>query len=203
MDEEQNTQVVDSADTTTEESNNSEDSYEQTNSNGEGESEASHESGEQRSTETPEQRNARIKRQVERAAKKEGVSVEEYLGLSRQEGGQKSDTPKEDQYLKLELKTEGIKDAKEQQVVLDYIRESKLVGKDVDVEQALKSTVVREELEGLRKRKSTPAPSSRTNGGASNSMAYYVSQIKRGNMSLKDVPDASMRKQIRSTRGLF
>ena len=201
-------QVVDSADTTTSELQNSEDSYEQTNSDGESESEASSESSEQRSTETPEQRNARLKRQIERAAKKEGISVEEYLGLSRQEasqeGRQESNSPQIDEkYLILDLKTEGIRDAKEQEVVLNYIKESKYAGRDVDVATALKSSVVREDLANIRKSNSVPKPSSRTTGGSSQSIDYYVSQIKRGNMSLKDVPDAAMRKQIRSTRGLF
>ena len=202
MEEEQN-KVVDSADTTTSESNNSEDSYEQTNSDGESESEASSESGEQRSTETPDQRLSRLKRQYERELKKQGVSNSQESQEEGQESRQASNSQIDEKYLVLDLKTEGIKDAKEQQVVLDYIRESKIIGKDVDVSTALKSAVVREELDGLRKRKSTPAPSTRTNGGASDSMQYYVSQIKRGNMSLKDVPDASMRKQIRQTRGLF
>ena len=138
-------------------------------------------------TETAEQRQARIKRQVERDAKKAGVSIEEYLGISSQKGSQEgSKEVGDDRYARLELKTEGVTLKKAQDVVLDYIREAKLIGKDVDVATALKSPIVREAIAEIERKNSAPPPSKRTSTGASDSFEYWVSQARKGNFPRHD-----------------
>ena len=195
MNEEQHTEqeVVDSAETTTEELSDNSDSYEEDDSAGEDETTSEAQSSNQSRSETPEQRNARIKRQVEREAKKQGISVEEYLGISRKEGGQET-SQVDEKYDRLELKTEGITDTKEQDIVLDYARY-----KGISVAEAAKKPVVKAEIAELRVKSSTPKPSTRTNGGAATSKEYYIRQIKAGNMRLTDIPDREMRKQVRNS----
>lgn len=197
----EDTQVVDSAETTTDlEDNDS--SYGEDDSTSEDETTSSEQDGEQSSTkntsETPEQRLARLKRQYERELKKQG---QESGKESHSKGDKEGQV--DEKYLRLELKTEGVKSTKEQEVVLNYIKEKALLGQTVDVTTAMNSLVVREELEKIRRTESVPRPSSRTSGGASASIDYYISQIKKGNMRLADVPDRDMRKKISSTRGLF
>lgn len=175
---EEETQVVESAETATTEDNN--ESYEQDDSTGEGESEAQSESGEQRTTETPEAKLARLKRQYEREAKKQGAESGTESKESTKEVNQ------EEKYQRLELKTEGIKGTKEQDVVLNYINESKLLGKDVSVESALKSLVVKEALADIKAKSSVPSPSKRTGTGQNDSFEYWVAQAKKGNFPRSD-----------------
>lgn len=191
---EENNEIVASAETTIEEESNQSD-YEN-DSTGEDESSSSEQGGDKPRSETPEQRQSRLKRQIERDAKKAGLSVEEYLGLGGKKSGEEGGKEVDSKYLRLELKTEGLKSTKEQDIVLNYIQEAKLIGKTVDVETALKSLVVREALAEVRRVESVPKPSSRTNGGASDSLDHYARMIKAGKMRLNDVPDAEMRKRL-------
>lgn len=165
--------VVDSAETTTP----NQESYEQDDSDSEGESTEAPQSSEQRTAETAEQRTARLKRQIEREAKKAGVSVEEYLGISRKEGGKESEEVDSyaEKYNRLALKTEGITDKSEQDIVLDYAD-----WKGIDVEEALKSPVVKAEIKELRDKASTPRPSSRTSKSGSSSVDSLVARYKAG-----------------------
>jgi len=205
MFQEQEDEVVDSADTTTEELQDNSDSYEEDDSTGEDEGEASSESSEQRPTETPEQRNARIKRQVEREAKKAGITVEEYLGIKSEKGSEKgrqegNPSQVDENYLRLDLKTEGIKSKKEQDTVIDYIKEKKLLGHTVDVETALKSMVVKEELTRIRNASATPKPSSRPGQvGGEKTLEQYAQLMQKGRAN--EVPLEKQR-EIRKKRML-
>lgn len=166
-------------------------------STGEDEAEETEQGGEQRSStksETPEQRSSRIKRQVEREAKKAGISVQEYLGIKGEEG---SEAEKEERQ-RLELKVEGVKAKKEQDVVLNYIREKQLLGHTVDVEKALTSMVVKEELANIRKADATPKPSSRTaQVGGEKSLEQYAEMMKKG--KTREVP-LDKQREIRKKR---
>lgn len=192
MDEEQ-TQVVESAETATQEDNlevYEDDSTEQ------GEGAPQTEKSEQRATETPEQRQARIKRQVEREAKKLGISVEDFLGTKTSKEGSKE---VDEKWLRTDLKADGIKEPKEQDIILKYIREKKQLGEDVTTTQALESMIVREEIAKLKSR-NVPPPSTRTSGGSNDSFDYYAKNIKAGKIRLKDVPDAAMRQKLMNSR---
>lgn len=196
MEKEQNNVEESNVDEST--TSNEEQNYEQDDSTGESEGAEEAQSDHKPNTETSDQRLARLKRQYERELKKQGKEGGQESRKESEESGQKEGV--DEKYLKLDLKTEGIKDAKEQEVVLSYIREAKLVGRDVDVATALQSPVVREDLDKIRRTKSVPKPSNRTNGGASNSAEYYAAQIKKGAMRLGDVPDAAMRKELTRMR---
>lgn len=174
---------------------NSEDNEEHA-SDGEGEAEETAETEKQqpatKPTETAEQRTARLKRQVEREAKKAGVSVEDYLGI------EKGDQASPEEIQRLELKTEGVKSKKEQDVVLNYIREKKLLGHKIDVETALSSLVVKEELTSIRKADNTPKPSNRPNQvGGEKTLEQYADMMKKGRT--REVPVAKQR-EIRKKR---
>ena len=181
---EQEDNVVDSAETTTEDN---EHDYE-SDSTEEGESAQTTESGEQRKPETSEQRIARLKRQLDRELKKSGQEV-------TKETGEKGSKEVDERYDRIELKTEGITSKKEQDIVLDYARYKK-----IDVTEALKSTTVKAELAEYRSKAAIPAPSSRTGNGSNNSLEYYASQIKNGRLRLADVKDPSIVKQLRTMR---
>lgn len=178
--------------------------YEESDSTGEDETAEEEQGSEQQpasKSETSEQRNSRIKRQVERAAKKEGISVEEYLGIKSEKGSKESTKEEVDEkYLRLDLKTEGIKSKKEQDTILDYIREKRLLGHDVDVETALKSMVVKEELTRIRNASATPRPSARPGQvGGEKTLEQYAQLMMKGRTS--EVPLAKQR-EIRKKRML-
>lgn len=169
---EENNNVVDSAETTTDDvsANDSQDA-----SDSEGEVASETESTKQQSGETPEQRRARIKRMYEREFGKQGS-----------EGGQKgseegSKVEGDERYARLELKTEGVTSKKAQDVVLEYAK-----FKGIDALDALKSPIVKAEIAELEKKTSAPAPSKRTNAGASDSFEYWVSQAKKGHFPTGD-----------------
>lgn len=179
MSNEDNQQVVDSAETTTSDDLEVNDHSDDTDS--EDETSQDSESVEQHANESTEQRSARLKRQVERAAKKESKSVEEYLGIKSQESYQKSNEEVDDKYARLDLKIEGVTSKKAQDVVLEYAK-----WKGIDHTVALKSPAVRAELAELEKKASAPPPSKRTNGGATDSFEYWVTQAKKGNFPTHD-----------------
>lgn len=186
--ENNNEEVVDSAETTTEALA---DSDAQDASTSETKVAETTESSKQQSGETPEQRRARIKRMYEREFGKQGS-----------EGGQESDkenskTVDDERYTRLELKTEGVTTKKAQDVVLKYISEAKLLGKDVDIASALKSAVVREEIAQIEKSVSAPPPSKRTSTGASDSFEYWATQARKGNWPRHDREMMSKLKKAR------
>lgn len=187
-------QVVESAETTTDlEDNNTEDE-----STGESEVAETTESGEQQSAETPEQRAGRLKRQAEREAKKQGKTLEEYLGIKSAKGSQKSNKEEsseeevDERYARLELKTEGVTSKKAQDIVLEYAK-----FKGIEPVDALKSPIVKAEIAELEKKTSAPAPSNRTGSGASNTFEYWVAQAKKGNFPRGD---KEMMKKLQKAR---
>ena len=177
-------EVVDSAETTT--TDDLEDNSSDNESTGESEDASSTEGSEQHSTETPEQRSARLKRQIEREAKKQGKTVEEYLGYKgskgSEEGGKESSKVDSDErYARLELKTEGVTSKKAQDIVLEYAN-----WKGIDPIAALKSPIVKAEIAELEKKTSAPAPSKRTGTGASDPFEYWVAQARNGHFPRHD-----------------
>ncbi len=184
MSTEEETQVAESAETTTTDAN--EESYEQDDSTGEGESEASTEGSEQRSTETPDQKRARLERQLKQLNKKHPKESQEDNQEGGKEESKESSKIDDERYNRLELKTEGITSKKQQDIVLEYIKEAKLVGRDVEPAEALKSLVVKEAIADLQKKTSAPAPSKRTGTGATDTFEYWVGQAKKGNFPKGD-----------------
>ena len=178
---EENTQVDNSAETTTtddlevNENSDASDSEDEVATTTEG---SKQQSGE-KSGETPEQRRARIKRQYEREFGKQG---QEGSKESSKESGKEVD----ERYSRLELKTEGVISKKAQDVVLEYVREARLIGKDVDVVSALKSNVVKEAIAEIEKKTAVPPPSKRINAGATDSFEYWVAQARIGNYPRHD-----------------
>lgn len=175
---EENNEVVDSAETTTPEELEVKDTEDE--STGESEVAPTTEGSEQRKTETPEQRRARIKRMYEREFGKQGA--EDAKESSKESSTQEVD----DRYARLELKTEGITSKKAQDIVLEYIKEAALIGKNISPVEALKSLVVKEAIAELEKKTSAPAPSKRTTTGATDSFEYWVGQAKKGNFPRHD-----------------
>ena len=96
----------------------------------------------------------------------------------------------DERYERLELKTEGITNKKEQDVVLDYAK-----WKGISATEAMTSSTVKAELAELRS-KNLPAPSTRISGGKTDSYEYYAKNIKAGKMRLSDITDASMRQRL-------
>jgi len=175
----ENNEVDNSAETTTQDDLEVNETSNDTDSEDEGTQTT--ESGKQQAGETAEQRQARIKRQVERDAKKSGISVEEYLGISSKKGSEESSQVGDERYQRLELKTEGVTSKKAQDVVLEYAK-----FKGIDPIDALKSPIVKAEIAELEKKTSAPAPSKRTSIGASDSFEYWVAQARKGNFPRGD-----------------
>jgi hypothetical protein len=170
------TEVVDSAETTTEDLGDNESQDESTT---ESEAKEGEESSESRKTETPEQRKARIKRMYEREFGKQDKG-------SSKEGGEESSKVDNQDYIRLALEVKGVTSKKAQDIVLQYIKEAKLIGKEVDVAKALGSMVVKEALAEIEKKTSVPAPSKRTGTGSSDDFGYWVAQAKQGNFPRHD-----------------
>lgn len=185
---EETEEVVDSAENTTDEL---QDNSHEDESTGEGEDAEATASSKQSKTESPEARRARIKRQYEREFGKQG----EKNGSSKEESSEEKEV--DERYTRLELKTEGITSKKAQDIVLNYMKEAKLIGKTVDATDALKSLVVKEAIAELEKSTSAPAPSKRTGSGASNTFEYWVAQAKKGNFPRND---KEMMKKLQKAR---
>ena len=180
MEKEQENNVAEQEETSTEENH-------ETDNTTEDETEETEQGGEQQpatKSETPDQRLARLKRQLEREEKKQGIKKET-----------KPTETSDERYDRLELKTEGVTTKKEQDVVLDYAK-----WKGVSVTEALKNPGVKAELSEMRKQSSVPPPSGRTTNGQSASVDYYASQIKKGALTLSQVESPEMRKQLRKMR---
>jgi|JI10StandDraft_1071094.scaffolds.fasta_scaffold12225_7 hypothetical protein len=187
-------EVVDSTETTQEVI---EESHEQNDSARENEGAETTKDSVDREPETSEQRSARIKRQVEREARKSGISVEEYLGISRKEGSKESskETNKEEvggdvteRLDRSDLRYEGIRDKSEQDIVIEYARY-----RNMDVLDAMNTPAVKAELKEFRAKNATPSPTRRTGTGARDEVAYWADQMNKGNRP----PTAEMRTKAR------
>lgn len=192
MEQDENT-VVDSAETTTQEDN--EQSYEQDDSDSEVESETGEETIEQRQTETPEQRSARIKRQVEREAKKQGKTVEEYLGIQSKKVTKESNKEVEspdvvmDRLDRSDLRAEGFKDKAEQDLLIKYSR-----FENMDVVDFASTTLGKTLIKEHRAKNATPSPARRTGTGTRDEVAYWADQMSKGNRP----PTAELRTKARA-----
>lgn len=171
-------------------------SYEQDDTATEGEGEASDESNVEREPETPEQRSARIKRQAEREAKKQGITLQEYLGIESKEGSKKpnkeekvdTDSALTERLDRGDLRFEGIKDKGEQDIIIEYAN-----WKGMDVLDAMNSGAVKAELKEYRAKQATPSPAKRTSQGTRDDVAYWAEQMKKGNRA----PTAELRTKAR------
>ena len=179
------TEIEAEAEDTTEDN---QENYGQDDSTTEDEGEATTEGVKQHTTESPESKRTRLERQLSQHNKKHGFSNKEGSKETKEVGS-------DDRVNRIELKSEGIKDKKAQDVVLEYIAEKKVLGKEVDIETALRSVAVKEALQEI-KAKNVPPPSTRTTGGASDSLAYWVQETKKGNFPT----DPAIRKQLREMR---
>lgn len=148
----------------------------------------------ERQPETTEQRSARIKRQVEREAKKEGISVEEYLGI-KSEKSSKDSPKKEDQEVDVEtrldrsdLRAEGFKDKEEQNLLIKYAR-----FEEMDVVDFASTTLGKTLIKEHRAKSATPSPTRRTSQGARDDVAYWAEQLQKGNRP----PTAELRTKAR------
>ena len=168
----EDTEVVESVETTTEELA---DSDTQDASTSESKATETTEGSKQHTGETPEARRARIKRQYEREF---GKPSKEGSEEGSKEGSKEVG---DERYARLELKTEGVTSKKAQDVVLDYAK-----WKGIDTLEALKSPIVRAEIAELEKKVSAPAPSKRTSAGAPESFEYWASQARKGNFPRHD-----------------
>lgn len=172
MFEENKDDVVDSAETTTQDDLEVSDSENE--STTESEVTETAQGDKPKQAETTEQRRARIKRMYEREFGKEADK-------GSQKSSEESSKEVDERYTRLELKTEGIVSKKAQDVVLEYAR-----FKGIDALEALKSPIVKAEIAELEKKTSAPAPSRRTNTGASDSFEYWVAQARKGNFPRGD-----------------
>jgi hypothetical protein len=162
--------------------------HENIDSIGEGESTPQNEGGEQRSPETPEAKRARLQRQLDQLNKKFPPKED---GGSREEGSKKSSEEVDERFARQDLKLAGITDRKEQDIVMKYARTE-----GIDAEKAISHPVVKAALDYHRAQTSTPAPSTRTGGNASNSLEYWAEQAKKGKLP----SDPEMRRQLRKMR---
>lgn len=159
-------------------------SNEETNNEAEGETGAQAEEQSERRTETPEAKRARLQRQLEQLNKKHGFKDE---GGDNKPQAQK-EVGGDDRFDRLELKTEGLKDKAEQDIVLDWMRYKK-----IDVMAALNSPAVKAELREYREKASTPSPSVRT-GTQTKGVEYWARQVELGK---SNSDDPKMRDQVR------
>lgn len=186
----QEAEVEESADLSTQEDNNQ--SYEQDDSATEGESETSDESNVERQPETSEQRVARLKRQLEREERKLGIEGEK----PRKQDAKKEDKGKDKEVDSVlmerldrgDLRFEGVKDKGEQDIIIEYAS-----WKNMDVLEAMNSAAVKAELKEYRAKSATPSPSKRTVQGTRDDVAYWADQMKKGNRA----PTAELRTKAR------
>ncbi len=111
---------------------------------------------------------------------------------STQEKDNKKEISPDERYDRLELKTEGVKDKEQQDLVLDY---AKLKG--ISVTEALNTSVVKAELKEMQEvannREATSAPSRRTAQKKKDDVSYLLQQFEKG--KVPDTPEA--RKKLR------
>lgn len=90
---------------------------------------------------------------------------------------------------RMELRQEGIKDKKQQDVVLDYARLNKVSPIDALERPAVKAT-----LKEMQDKAATPPPSRRTGGATRDDIDYWVAEYKRGG---KSAPTPELRRKVR------
>jgi hypothetical protein len=86
-----------------------------------------------------------------------------------------------------DLRSEGVKDKAEQDIVLEYARFKK-----IDVLEALTKPAVKAELKEYRNKSATPSSSSRTTTGSRDEVAYWAEQTEKGKMA----PTADLRRKV-------
>ena len=118
-----------------------------------------------------------------------GLKGDEGSEESSKEATKPKEVDREERYDRLNLKTEGIKDAKEQDVVLDYAK-----FKNITVDEALQTSAVKAELKELRTANSTPAPSSRSGTGMRDDAAHDAAMMQKG----ERLPTAERRSAARA-----
>jgi len=118
-----------------------------------------------------------------------GLKGEEDSEESSKKPTETKEIDREERYDRLNLKTEGIKDAKEQDAVLDYAK-----FKNITVDEALQTSAVKAELKELRTANSTPAPSSRSGTGMRDDAAHDALLLSKG----ERLPTAERRSAARA-----
>lgn len=179
----QDDEVVASAETTTEELQDNSDEYEQDDSTGE--SEGATEEKPERRAESPEQKVARLKRQLEREERKLGIESNKSPKNEAKESNVDGTTERLD---RMDLRSEGIRDKSEQDIILKYARIEVL-----DPIDALDSDIVKAALKTYRNKQATPSPNRRTGQGTRDEVSYWADQTLKG----KRAPTAEMRTKVR------
>ena len=176
MEEQDKTLNVDGSDENNQDTN-------ETNSEGESNAEAG-------KTYTQAEVDERVKEQDKRWKDRiKGLKGDEGSEESSKETSQPKEVDREERYDRLNLKTEGIKDAKEQDAVLDYAK-----FKNITVDEALQTSAVKAELKELRTANSTPAPSSRSGTGMRDDAAHDALMLSKG----ERLPTAERRSAARA-----
>lgn len=178
----QEAEVEESADLSTQEDN--QQSYEQDDTATEGEGETT----EERQPETSEQRVARLKRQLEREERKLGIEVEKPRKQEAKKDSKEVDSTLMERLDRGDLRFEGVKDKGEQDIIIEYAS-----WKGMDVLEAMNSAAVKAELKEYRAKSATPSPSRRTATGTRDDVAYWADQMKKGNRA----PTAELRTKAR------
>lgn len=176
MEEQDKTLNVDGSDENNQDTN-------ETNSEGESNAEAG-------KTYTQAELDERVKEQDKRWKDRiKGLKGDEGSEESSKEATKPKEVDREERYDRLNLKTEGIKDAKEQDAVLDYAK-----FKNITVDEALQTPAVKAELKELRTANSTPAPSSRSGTGMRDDAAHDALMLSKG----ERLPTAERRSAARA-----
>ena len=176
MEEQDKTLNVDGSDENNQDTN-------ETNSEGESNAEAG-------KTYTQAELDERVKEQDKRWKDRiKGLKGDEGSEESSKETSQPKEVDREERYDRLNLKTEGITDAKEQDAVLDYAK-----FKNITVDEALQTSAVKAELKELRTANSTPAPSSRSGTGMRDDAAHDALMLSKG----ERLPTAERRSAARA-----
>lgn len=159
----------------------------ETDSDSEDEAEATVEGEQQRKSETPDQKRARLKRQLAQLDKKHGFKEEDSREKSSsQEDSNESPEIKElkEKFNRLALAQNGYADEKEQDQLIRY---AKFLGQPI--ESVHKDPVAVAIIKGLRDKAATPSSSTRTGKGGETSIDTLVAKYKAG----KYLPPDQMR----------
>lgn len=150
----------------------------ETDSDSESEAEATVEGEQQRKSETPEQKRARLKRQLAQLDKKHGFKEEDSREKgSSQEDSNESTEVKElkEKFNRLALAQNGYTDEKEQDQLIRY---AKFSGQAI--ESVHKDPVALAIIKGLRDKAATPSSSTRTGKGGDSTIDSLVAKYKAG-----------------------
>lgn len=106
------------------------------------------------------------------------------------ESGKKSDQEVDSSLMerldRSDLRSEGYRDTKEQDIILEYAR-----WKGITPLEAANTAAVKAELKEYRAKAATPGPSKRTGTGTRDEVAYWADQMEKG----KRAPTAEMRQK--------